>query len=131
MSGSPSTRVAPRGGEAAHQRAMISRTWILYVDCVPFGTRTGVFSPTTTSGGRQSEKLVFRGGYNDVPLKFDTPQLHQIFSRGYAIRNPARVFGGRQVARGLRRVARLVGRQGRQLVQAIDGRLFAPGTRCP
>jgi hypothetical protein len=38
---------------------------------------TAAGAPTTTSGGRQSEKLVFRGAYNDAPLKFDTPQLHQ------------------------------------------------------
>jgi hypothetical protein len=33
-------------------------------------------SSTTTARGRQSEELVFRGVCS-VPLKFDTPQLHQ------------------------------------------------------
>ena len=55
--------------------------------------------PTTTARGRQSQKLIFSGTYG-VSLKFDPPQLHQFFSRGYgAIRSPARVSGdGRSLA---------------------------------
>src|SRR3972149_8826637 len=58
----------------------------------------------TRARGRQSKKLVFCGTYRE-PVKFDTPRLHQILTRGYgAIRDPAVVFGRLLVARGGRRV---------------------------
>ena len=57
-------------------------------------------SPTTTAGGRQSQKLVLHRPYGK-PVKFDAPQLHQILTRGYgARRDPAFRFNGPLVPRG-------------------------------
>ena len=60
---------------------------------------------TPTSRGRQLQKLVFCGIYEQL-VKFDTPQLHQFITRGYgATRDPALPSSGPSQSRALRLTA--------------------------